>query len=79
MGYIVHFQEYHTLNMFQTIRETVKETLPNFPIEMPLFYGGILSAEKLSEYFRKGIIDGVFWDSRDITAEEFAGMIRLIG
>ena len=71
--------EDYTLKMFQTIRETVKETLPNFPIEMPLFYGGSLSAEKLSEYFRKGIIDGVFWDSRDITAEEFAGMIRLIG
>ena len=71
--------EDYTLKMFQTIRETVKETLPNFPIEMPLFYGGSLSAEKLSEYFRKGIIDGVFWDSRDITAEEFASMIRLIG
>ncbi len=71
--------EDYTLDMFKTIRETVKETLPGFPIEMPLFYGGILSPEKLSEYFREGIIDGVFWDSRDVTAEEFVSIIQNIG
>ena len=68
--------EDYTLDMFKTIRETVKETLPGFPIEMPLFYGGILSSDKLSEYFRKGIIDGVFWDSRDVTVEEFVRVIN---
>ncbi len=71
--------EDYTLDMLKTIRETVKKTLPGFPIEMPLFYGGILSPEKLSEYFQKGIIDGVFWDSRNITVEEFVKMIHTIG
>ena len=71
--------EKYTLSMFKTIREAVKETLPGFPIEMPLFYGGMLSTEKLAEYFNNEMIDGVFWDSKNITADEFAGVINTIG
>lgn len=71
--------ERYTLSMFKTIRLAVRETLPGFPIEMPLFYGGMLSTDKLAEYFDKEIIDGVFWDSKNITADEFAGVINTIG
>lgn len=71
--------EEYTLDMLRSIRAAVKETLPDFPIEMPLFFGGMLTAEKLSQYFNDGIIDGVFWDSRLISAEEFAGIINTIG
>ena len=48
-------------------------------IEMPLFYGGMLSTEKLASYFESGIIDGVFWDSKNITADEFVNVINTIG
>ena len=48
-------------------------------IEMPLFFGGMLSADKLTQYFNDGIIDGVYWDSKAISAEEFAGIINTIG
>ena len=72
-------REEYTLSMLRTIRETVKETLPGFPIEMPLFFGGMLSADKLTQYFNDGIIDGVYWDSKAISAEEFAGIINTIG
>jgi triosephosphate isomerase len=71
--------EEYTLSMFKNIREAVREALPGFPIEMPLFYGGMLSAEKLAEYFENETIDGVFWDSKNISAEEFAGLINKIG
>ena len=65
--------------MLESIKTAVREALPGFPIEMPLFYGGMLSAEKLTEYFDKGIIDGVFWDSKNISAADFAGLINKIG
>ena len=65
--------------MLENIKTAVKETLPDFPIEMPLFYGGMLSAEKLEEYFDAGIIDGVFWDSKNISADELAELINKIG
>ena len=71
--------ESYTLDMIQTIKAAVKETLPGFPIEMPLFFGGMLSTEKLKEYFDNGVIDGVFWDSRAISAEDFADTINAIG
>lgn len=71
--------EKYTLSAFAAIRKAVKETLPGFPIEMPLFYGGALSAEKLKEYFDKEIIDGVFWDSKNITPDELVGVINTIG
>ena len=71
--------EEYTLSMLRTIRDAVKETLPGFPIEMPLFFGGLLSAEKLAQYFSDDIIDGVFWDSKAISAEEFADIINKIG
>ena len=71
--------EKYTLSMFENIKTAVREALPGFPIEMPLFYGGMLSAEKLTEYFDKGIIDGVFWDSKNISAADFAGLINKIG
>ena len=71
--------ESYTLEMFKTIREAVKETLPGFPIEMPLFYGGQLSTEKLKEYFDNEIIDGVFWDSKNISADELVGVINSLG
>ena len=71
--------ESYTLDMIQTIKAAVKETLPGFPIEMPLFFGGMLSTEKLKEYFDNGVIDGVFWDSRAISAEDFADIINVIG
>ena len=69
----------YTLSMFRTIRRAVTEALPGFPIEMPLFYGGMLSTEKLASYFESGIIDGVFWDSKKITADEFVNVINTIG
>ena len=69
----------YTLSMFRTIRRAVTEALPGFPIEMPLFYGGMLSTEKLASYFESGIIDGVFWDSKNITADEFVNVINTIG
>ena len=69
----------YTLSMFRTIRMAVTEALPGFPIEMPLFYGGMLSTEKLASYFESGIIDGVFWDSKNITADEFVNVINTIG
>lgn len=71
--------EEYTLSMLRTIREAVKETLPGFPIEMPLFFGGMLTQEKLEQYFNDGVIDGVFWDSKVISAEEFADLINAIG
>lgn len=71
--------EKYTLSMFENIKTAVREALPGFPIEMPLFYSGMLSAEKLTEYFDKGIIDGVFWDSKNISAADFAGLINNIG
>lgn len=71
--------EKYTLCMLENIKTAVKETLPDFPIEMPLFYGGMLSAEKLEEYFDAGIIDGVFWDSKNISADELAELINKIG
>ena len=39
----------------------------------------LLSADKLTQYFNDGIIDGVYWDSKAISAEEFAGIINTIG
>lgn len=71
--------EDYTLKMFEVIKAAVKETLPGFPIEMPLFYGGMLTAEKLAQYFENEVIDGVFWDSKNISAEEFADIINKIG
>lgn len=71
--------EVYTIEMFKTIRAAVKETLPGFPIEMPLFCGGQLTTEKLKEYFDSEIIDGVFWDSKNISADEFVGVINSIG
>ena len=71
--------EEYSLDMFKTVKAAVKETLPGFPIEMPFFFGGMLSAEKLKEYFDGGVIDGVFWDSKAISAEEFAEIINTIG
>ena len=71
--------EEYTLDMFNTIKASIKETLPGFPIEMPVFFGGMLSEEKLREYFDGGVIDGVFWDSKAISAEDFAQMINNIG
>ena len=68
--------ESYTLDMFKTIKQAVKEALPGFPIEMPLFYGGMLTAEKLAEYFDKELIDGVFWDSKAISADAFAEIIN---
>ena len=63
--------ESYTLDMIQTIKAAVRETLPGFPIEMPLFFG--------EKYFDNGVIDGVFWDSGAISAEEFADIINTIG
>ena len=68
--------ESYTLDMFKTIKQAVKEALPGFPIEMPLFYGGMLTTEKLAEYFDKELIDGVFWDSKAISADAFAEIIN---
>ncbi len=71
--------EEYTLAMIRTIRNAVKETLPDFPIEMPLFFGGMLTADKLARYFNDGVIDGVYWDSEAISAEDFAKIINTIG
>lgn len=71
--------ESYTLGMINAIKAAVKETLPGFPIEMPLFFGGMLSVEKLREYFDNGVINGVFWDSKAISAEDFAEIINTIG
>ena len=40
------------------------------------FYCYSFCAEK---YFDNGVIDGVFWDSGAISAEEFADIINTIG
>lgn len=71
--------EDYTLAMLDCIKTAVRETLPGFPIEMPLFYGGRLSTQKLKEYFDREIIDGVFWDSRNITPQELINVIQTIG
>ena len=71
--------EAYTLAMCTAIREAVKEALPGFPIEMPLFYGGALSTEKLEAYLKNGVIDGVFWDSSKVTADELVSVINTIG
>lgn len=71
-------EEGYTREMLGVIREAARKALPGFPIEMPLFYGGPLSSEKVEEYLKEGLIDGVFTDSRDCSVEEFVTLIGTV-
>lgn len=66
----------YMLEKISFIRKTALEALPDFPIELPLFYGGILSPIEAKELIDKEIIDGIFVDSINMSADEFISLIH---
>lgn len=65
----------YALEMIETIKQASMQTLPELPEPLPVFYGGDISPQQLTELLKKQIIDGVFVDGDKMSSNEFVGLI----
>ena len=65
----------YALDMIEIIKQASMKTLPDLPEPLPVFYGGDISTQKLTELFQKQVIDGVFVDGDRMSSDEFVHLI----
>lgn len=68
----------YALEMIQTIKQASMQTLPDLPEPLPVFYGGDISPQQLTELLKKQIIDGVFVDGSTMSASDFVSLIDTV-
>jgi triosephosphate isomerase len=68
----------YALEMIQTIKQASMQTLPELPEPLPVFYGGEISPQQLTQLLKKQIIDGVFVDGDKMTSDGFISLIDTV-
>ena len=68
----------YALEMIQTIKQVSMQTLPQLPEPLPVFYGGEISPQQLTQLLKKQVIDGVFVDGDKMTSDGFINLIDTV-
>ena len=68
----------YALEMIQTIKQASMQTLPELPEPLPVFYGGEITPQQLTQLLKKQIIDGVFVDGDKMTSDGFISLIDTV-
>lgn len=60
------------------IRRSLAKTVPNAPMDIPVFYGGRMDEDEAASYLSEGMFDGILVDDRQWDARSFCSVIERV-